>query len=110
MNTIVYIGEYIMLKKKSYMNRTSLISEGFFQKIALWWEIGKSDRLKKSIEKLKIKEKSQKQKMVQSLDKLNKGWKEFDEAFEKITGEKPGKKKNLTIDSFLDSLEKGKDK
>ena len=92
------------------MNQTSLISEGFFQKLALWWEIGKSDRLKKSIEKLKTKEKAQKQKIVKSLDKLNKGWKEFDSAFEEMTGTKASKKKNLTIDSFLDSLEKGKDK
>ena len=56
-----------------------------------------------------FKIKNRRKNLEKSIDKLNKGWDEFDRAFEEQFGTKPTKKKHITVDSFLASLDKGKE-
>ena len=56
-----------------------------------------------------FKIKNRRKNLEKSIDKLNKGWDEFDRAFEEQFGTKPTKKKHITVDSFLASLDRGKE-
>ena len=89
------------MKKKSYMNSKSLLSEALWDDFKKWIRKDQIAALNKKIQKTDIKKSKVKDKLSTEVDKLNKAMANFDSVLQSQHGIKTGKTPKLSVKDFI---------